>query len=105
VFYLGATPAESPYLLHVIPMTREVLPLRYAVAASASCHLAARLKDDRLETVSRELRLKAIGLLRNRLQRKELATDFGTLVSMLMMAQLDASSPPPIPTASLSKWP
>lgn len=89
VFYLGTTPTESPYMLHVIPLTREVLPLRYAVAASAACHLAARRRDDGLETQSRELRLEAVRLLRSRLERKELSTDFGTLASMIMMAQLD----------------
>ncbi|KIW14562.1 hypothetical protein PV08_07346 [Exophiala spinifera] len=92
VFYLGATPTESPYLLHVIPLTREVLPLRYAVAASAACHLAARRRDDVLETQSRELRLKAVSLLRSRLGDKKLSTDFGTLASIVMMVQLDLCS-------------
>ncbi|KAH8801468.1 fungal-specific transcription factor domain-containing protein [Xylogone sp. PMI_703] len=92
VFYLGATPADSPYALYIIPMAKEVLPLRYAIAASASSHLATRLGGDGLEMRSRVLRLKAIELLRSRLQCKEVSTDFGTLASMLMMAQLDLCS-------------
>jgi hypothetical protein len=89
VFYLGSTPTESPYSLYIIPMARTVLPLRYTIAASASCHLATRFRDDALETQSRELRLKAVELLRERLGSELLSTDFGTLASMLMMAQLD----------------
>ncbi|EXJ80552.1 hypothetical protein A1O1_08698 [Capronia coronata CBS 617.96] len=87
--YLGSNPGEGPYLRYVRPLTNTVLPLRYVVAASASLHLASRLCDEPLRNRSRELQLKASVLLRQRLTSKTFSMDHGTVLTMLMMAQLD----------------
>ncbi|KIW68114.1 hypothetical protein PV04_04081 [Phialophora macrospora] len=88
--YLGSNPEKSPYLLYVYPLTDRVLPLRYALAASAACHLASRFQNDALKAKGSEWHLKATELLRQRLQsRASSPVDLGTLMSILMMAQTD----------------
>lgn len=87
--YLGSKPEESPYLLYVHPLTTRVLPLRYAVAASAASHLASRFHNDALKATSREWQLKSLELMRHRLESKALTAGFGTLMSILMMTQMD----------------
>jgi hypothetical protein len=87
--YLGSNPEKSPYLLYVYPLTDRVLPLRYALAASAACHLACRFQNDALQAKSSEWHLKATELLRQRLQSSASPADLGTLMSILMMAQTD----------------
>jgi hypothetical protein len=89
IIYLGETPEKSPYLLYVHPLTSRVLPLRYAVAASAASHLASRFGNEALKDKSLELQLKAMVLMRQRLESSTLAGNFGTLLSILMMAQMD----------------
>jgi len=70
-------------------MLDTVPTIRYAVAASASCHLAARLVDDALDQQSLALRIRAAESLRQRLQDPSQSTNLGTLASILMLAQLD----------------
>ena len=86
--YLGSSPVESPYVQFVLPLIPEIAPLRYAVAASAACHWAARIQDAELERQSLRLRLEATKALRQRLKSKH-STDYGSLASMMMLAQLD----------------
>jgi hypothetical protein len=91
--YLGSKPEESPYRLYVHPLTDRVLPLRYAVAASAACHLACRFRNEALKAKGREWQLKAMELMRQRLESKAMTADFGTLLSILTMAQMDVRNP------------
>jgi hypothetical protein len=74
---------------YVLPLVDSVPPLRYALAASASCHIAARNADKALERKSLFLRVQATGLLRERLRSSDLKTDPTILASILMLAQLD----------------
>ncbi|KIX99263.1 uncharacterized protein Z520_04839 [Fonsecaea multimorphosa CBS 102226] len=87
--YLGSEPEQSPYLLYVRPLTNHVPPLRYVVAASAASHLAIRFQNDSLKARSRQWQLKAMELMRQRLASRALTADFGTVLSILMMAQMD----------------
>jgi hypothetical protein len=73
----------------VHPLTDRVLPLRYAVAASAACHLASRFQNDALKAKSLEWQLKAMELLRQRLRSRASPADLGTLMSILILAQTD----------------
>ncbi|KAJ3546776.1 hypothetical protein NM208_g1839 [Fusarium decemcellulare] len=69
-----------------------VPPIRYAIAGSASCHLAARTSDEALAQKSLHLRVHATYLLREMLQDPCTGADQGILASMLMLAQLDMCS-------------
>ena len=69
----------------VLPLLEDVVPLRYAAAASAACHWAARIESPELDKQSLHLRLEATKSLRSRLESKQ-ATDYGSLVSMMMLA-------------------
>ena len=88
-FFLGNGPAETPYTRHVLPMTKSVPSVRYAVAASSACHLGNRVEDDRLMRLSLQLRLKATELLRAELKSGNDCPDLAQLASMLLLAQLD----------------
>lgn len=74
---------------YVLPLVGSVPPIRYAIAASASCHIAARTSNRALEQKSLYLRVRATHLLRERLKDPVTATDQTTLASVLMLAQLD----------------
>lgn len=91
IFYLGTGPSDNPMFRYVLPLIDTVPPIRYAIAASASCHLAARTSDKDLEKKSLYLRVHATHLLREMLRDPCPATDQSILASMLMLAQLDVS--------------
>lgn len=74
---------------YVLPLVNSVAPVRYAIAASAACHTAARTSDRALEQKSLSLRVQATQFLSERLRDPNLATDQTTLASILMLAQLD----------------
>jgi hypothetical protein len=93
VFYLGYGPADSPYAYHILPMAEQMLPIRFAVAATASCHAANRLSSDHLRRQSLRLRVKATELLRQRLSGGSQAADLVSLASIMLLAQLDVSMP------------
>lgn len=76
---------------YVLPLVDSVPSIRYAIAASASCHIAARTSDKKLEQKSLSLRVHATHLLRERLRDPGQSTDQTTLASILMLAQLDVS--------------
>jgi len=70
-------------------MAEQIPSVRYAIAASASCHLANRLGNDVLKRQSLQFRVKATELLRQRLRSEGQAPELGSLASMLLLAQLD----------------
>jgi hypothetical protein len=76
---------------YVLPLINSVPPIRFAIAASASCHMAARNSDEELERKSLYLRVRATHFLRERLNDSSIATDQATLASILMLAQVDVS--------------
>ncbi|KAH7237189.1 fungal-specific transcription factor domain-containing protein [Fusarium solani] len=92
IFYLGTGPSDNPMFRYVLPLIDTVPPIRYAIAASASCHLAVRTSDKELEKKSLYLRVHATHLLREMLRDPCPATDQSILASMLMLAQLDMCS-------------
>ena len=47
--YMGLDPDGSPYARYFVPHLESVQPLRYAIAASAACHLGARVANKQLE--------------------------------------------------------
>lgn len=96
IFYLGTGPSDNPMFLYVLPLIRSVPPIRYAIAASASCHLAARTSDQALEKKSLYLRVHATHLLRDMLRDPCPVSDQTILASMLMLAQLDVSHTPSV---------
>ncbi|KAH6974940.1 fungal-specific transcription factor domain-containing protein [Ilyonectria sp. MPI-CAGE-AT-0026] len=92
IFYLGTGPSDNPMFRYVLPLIDSVPPIRYAIAASASCHLAARTSDGALEQQSLYLRVHATHLLREMLQDPSTAADQSILASVLTLAQLDMCS-------------
>lgn len=94
VFFLGDGPNDSPYARYIFPLTDSALPVRYAIAASALCHLSGRLCDHNLEQKSLYLRVRATSLLRVGLGDPGLYTNLETLASILMLTQLDVSIVP-----------
>jgi hypothetical protein len=74
---------------YVLPLIDSVPPIRFALAGSASCHIAARTSDDALERKSLRLRVHATHLLREMLKHPTTAIDQTILASILMLAQLD----------------
>ncbi|XEU99913.1 hypothetical protein FSHL1_005200 [Fusarium sambucinum] len=92
IFYLGSGPSENPMFHYVLPLIDSVPPIRFALAGSASCHIAARTSDELLERKSLRLRLHATHLLREMLQNPNVASDQTILASILMLAQLDMCS-------------
>lgn len=86
-FYLGQGAPETPYTSYILPMTRNVPCIRYAVAATASSHLGNRLASGPLRTQSLQLRLEAIKTLKSQLTE----VDPSALACMLLLAQLDVS--------------
>ncbi|RGP66123.1 transcription factor [Fusarium sporotrichioides] len=92
IFYLGKGPSENPMFHYVLPLIDGVPPIRFALAGSASCHIAATTSDELLEQKSLRLRLHATHLLREMLQSPNTASDQTILASILMLAQLDMCS-------------
>ncbi|UZP35164.1 hypothetical protein NXS19_002980 [Fusarium pseudograminearum] len=92
IFFLGNGPSENPMFHYVLPLVDSVPPIRFALAGSASCHIAAKTSDELLERKSLRLRLHATHLLREMLQTPNVATDQTILASILMLAQLDMCS-------------
>lgn len=68
--------------------------LRFAMAASASSHLATRLHDTKLGLQSLRLRTEATNLLRKRLEVYDPTGLPGSLATVLALAQLDVGSFP-----------
>ncbi|KAG5665463.1 hypothetical protein KAF25_009588 [Fusarium avenaceum] len=95
IFFLGNGPSENPMFHYVLPLVNTVPPIRFALAGSASCHIAARNSDEALERKSLRLRVHATHLLREMLQKTITATDQVILASILMLAQLDVSTATP----------
>ncbi|CAH0057821.1 unnamed protein product [Clonostachys solani] len=92
IFYLGDGSGDNPMFSYVLPLIDSVPPIRFALAASASCHMAARNSDEALERKSLYLRVRATNFLRERLKDLSIATDQATLASILMLAQVDMCS-------------
>jgi hypothetical protein len=88
-FYLGYGPARTPYTQHILPMARNVPCIRYAVGATASCHIGNRLQDSKLKMQSLHLRLEAIQALRQQLRNDTEETDISSIACMVLLAQLD----------------
>ena len=89
VFYLGRGPAVTPYTQHILPMANSVRSVRYAVAATASCHIGNKLQNNGLKVHSLRLRLAATKALRQQLQNPNEAIDISNLACMVLLAQLD----------------
>lgn len=89
IFYLGNSPSENPMFHYVLPLVDSVLPIRFALAGSASCHIAARTSDEALERKSLQLRVHATRLMREIIQSPRKIPDQTILASILMLAQLD----------------
>lgn len=70
-------------------MTKNVLCIRYAVAATASCHIGNRLEDSKLRMQSLHLRLEATKALRQQLRNEIEETDVSSIACMVLLAQLD----------------
>jgi hypothetical protein len=90
-FHVGHGPVEIPYASHILPMTRTIPAVRWAVAALASCHIANRLDDAQLKRQSLQLRVRASQLLRWQLMSRDDGSEVGCLAAMLLLAQLDVS--------------
>ena len=88
-FYLGRGPAETPYTQHILPMANSVPCVRYAVAATASCHIGNKLQNNALRVQSLRLRLTATKALRQQLQNPGEVVDISDLACMVLLAQLD----------------
>ena len=76
---------------YALPLIHTIPPIRFALAGSASCHIAARTSDETLARKSLRLRVHATYLLREMLQVPEGVSDQNVLASILMLAQLDVS--------------
>ena len=88
-FYLGHGPAETPYTQYILPMAKNVHYIRYAVAATASCHLGNRLEDKVMKMQSLHLRLEATQALRQQLGNGAQERDVSLIACMVLLAQLD----------------
>ncbi|KAJ5932951.1 hypothetical protein N7516_007440 [Penicillium verrucosum] len=94
-FYLGNGPARTPYTQYtqyILPMTKSVPCIRYAVGATASCHIGNRLQDKKLKIQSLHLRLDATQALRQQLRNDIEETDISSIACMVLLAQLDLCS-------------
>lgn len=91
IFFPAPEPSKNPYFLTIVPLARTVAPVRFAIASSASCHLANIENNPALELQSLRLRGRAISLMYSRLRNDESHERRGTLASMLVLAQLDVS--------------
>ncbi|KAF5024614.1 hypothetical protein F66182_3377 [Fusarium sp. NRRL 66182] len=92
IFHLGNGPSENPMFHYILPLIDSVPPIRFALAGSASCHIAARNSDKALAQKSLRLRLHATHLLRKMLEHPNTVTDQTILASILVLAQLDMCS-------------
>ncbi|KAJ5377364.1 uncharacterized protein N7496_004773 [Penicillium cataractarum] len=91
-FYLGHGPARTPYTQLILPMVKNVPCIRYAVGATASCHIANRLQDKKLKMQSLYLRLQATEALRQQLRNDTEEADISSIACMVLLAQLDLCS-------------
>ncbi|KAJ5984724.1 hypothetical protein N7481_006823 [Penicillium waksmanii] len=91
-FYLGHGPAQTPYTQHILPMAKNVPCIRYAVGATASCHIGNRFQDNKLKMQSLHLRLEATKALRQQLRNDIEETDISSIACMVLLAQLDLCS-------------
>lgn len=89
LFYLGLNPQANPYAIHIFQLSTEVAPIRFSMAASASCHLATILKDPKLELQFLSLRGRATKLLRQRLEIFDPGEARKDLAAILALTQLD----------------
>ena len=96
VFYLGNDPHSNPYVDHIYGLATSVAAVRFATASSASCHLATRLKDTKLDLQCLRLRTAATNLLRKRLAVCDPSEVPTNLASILVLAQLDVSGLAPV---------
>jgi hypothetical protein len=88
-FFQARTPEENPYFTDIIQIARDVAPIRFALASSASFHLSSTAHAPHLVVQSFQLRGKATRLLRERLQVNRPQDKAGSLAAMLVLAQLD----------------
>ena len=70
-------------------MVKNVPCIRYAVGATASCHIANRLQDKNLKMQSLYLRLQATEALRQQLRNDIEETGISSIACMVLLAQLD----------------
>lgn len=70
-------------------MAKNVPCIRYAVAATASCHMGNRLQNKRFKIQSLQLRLEATQALRQQLINDAEQTDISLIACMILLAQLD----------------
>jgi hypothetical protein len=91
-FYLGNGPAQTPYTQLILPMATNVPCIRYAVGATASCHIGNRLQDNKLKMQSLHLRLEATRALRQQLTNDIEKTDISSIACMVLLAQLDVGA-------------
>lgn len=73
-------------------MARNVPCIRYAVAATASCHIGNKLQDQGLRMQSLYLRMEATRALRQQLRDDAQETDISLIACMILLAQLDVRS-------------
>jgi hypothetical protein len=92
-FFQARDPQENPYFLDIIQSARNVAPIRFALASSASFHLASTANSPHLIIQSFQLRGNATRLLRERLRANNPQDKAGSLSAMLVLAQLDVGAP------------
>lgn len=102
LFFQARSPQENPYFLNITQLARSVAPIRFALASSASYHLASIAQAPHLIVQSFRLRGHATRLLRERLQENQPQDKRGSLAAMLVLAQLDVGSRMPHHDASLT---
>lgn len=89
IFFLGDGQSRNPMFDYVLPLLSTVPSVRYAIAGSAACHIAAQASDRELDERSLSLRVLATQSLATRFQDASLAAHPHTLAGILMLAQLD----------------
>jgi hypothetical protein len=70
-------------------MAKNIPCIRYAVAATASCHIGNKLEDKTLKMQSLQLRLEATQALRQQLTNDAEQPDISLIACMILLAQLD----------------
>ncbi|KAH8174078.1 fungal specific transcription factor domain-containing protein [Sarocladium implicatum] len=92
IFFLGDGQSRNPMFDYVLPLLDTVPSIRYAIAGSAACHIAAQASDKDLDETSLSLRVLATQSLATRFKDPVLAAHPQTLAAILMLAQLDMCS-------------
>ena len=90
-FFPSRSPEENPYFVNIIQLARTVSPIRFALASSASYHLAKTAQAPHLILQCFKLRGQATRLLRERLQSDRPIERRGSLAAMLILTQLDVN--------------